>query len=66
MVTKYRRNSNTLYLTLLVLTSFCVRKGSIQRLRFQANMQIDCFSFIKILPKVLLLKQGDEKSKDKP
>ena len=43
-----------------------LEKDQFQRLRFQANMQIDRFSFIKILPKVLLLKQGDEKSKGKP
>ena len=30
-----------------------LEKDQFQRLRFQANMQIDCFSFIKILPKVL-------------
>ena len=30
-----------------------LEKDHFQRLRFQANMQIDRFSFIKILPKVL-------------
>ena len=30
-----------------------LEKDQFQRLRFQTNMQIDCFSFIKILPKVL-------------
>ena len=30
-----------------------LEKDQFQRLRFQANMQIDRFSFIKILPKVL-------------